>query len=422
MHGLEQQQYPPLEQQPSLNSTSSSSSSLPPLPAAQQQQQGSVLPLDSSNNRRPAAAGASDIRYDGVAAGGPPYPPDLLTQAQSRVVVDVALVEAVLGPRQYQGADDVAAAVSGPGVAAGLVWTAVGGGVQFVECVRVGEGRQGQPGQLTLTGQVGDVLEESARIALSWIRAHAWELGLAGEAATEQQAHAAHHQQHDRSLQGGQLGSTGIGYERPPLLPLPAAVGRHSSGLGQQQQAVPSADEADEAAAVPNQAFAGLPVTLRADPNTYQRMMLGAASMGHVASTLEPAAGSSGALHSVGELNSLVSSISNSTAANLRQRSSTGAIHSSGGVVSPALQWDIHVHLPAGAVPKDGPSAGITLAVALLSLLSGRPVRSDTAMTGELTLRGLVLPVSASRDIKKQLLCLHHVFAAALDSVFAFTA
>jgi ATP-dependent Lon protease len=56
--------------------------------------------------------------------------------------------------------------------------------------------------------------------------------------------------------------------------------------------------------------------------------------------------------------------------------------------------WDVHVHLPAGSIPKDGPSAGITLATALLSLFAGRAARSDTAMTGELTLRGLVLPVS----------------------------
>ena len=55
---------------------------------------------------------------------------------------------------------------------------------------------------------------------------------------------------------------------------------------------------------------------------------------------------------------------------------------------------DIHVHFPAGAVGKDGPSAGVTITSVLASLFSGRCVRSDTAMTGEVTLRGLVLPVS----------------------------
>jgi ATP-dependent Lon protease len=59
---------------------------------------------------------------------------------------------------------------------------------------------------------------------------------------------------------------------------------------------------------------------------------------------------------------------------------------------------DIHVHVPAGATPKDGPSAGVAMYLALVSLLTGRTVRSDTAMTGEISLRGLVLPVGGIKE------------------------
>lgn len=69
------------------------------------------------------------------------------------------------------------------------------------------------------------------------------------------------------------------------------------------------------------------------------------------------------------------------------------------GIPSRAFQhWDVHVHVPAGAVPKDGPSAGVAILSALVSIYTQRRVLHDAAMTGEITLRGLVLPVGGIKE------------------------
>ena len=77
-----------------------------------------------------------------------------------------------------------------------------------------------------------------------------------------------------------------------------------------------------------------------------------------------------------------------------------------------ALDKVVHLHVPAGAVPKDGPSAGVTMVTALASLASGRPVRADVGMTGEVTLNGRVLPIGG---VKQKLLAAQR---AGLKTIF----
>jgi ATP-dependent Lon protease len=159
--------------------------------------------------------------------------------------IAAADLPAILGPRRFEA--EIAERTSVPGVATGLAWTPVGGDILFIEAARVpGNGR------LILTGQLGDVMKESAQAALSLVKSMHRSLGL--------------------------------------------------------------------------------------DPVLFEKN-------------------------------------------------------------------DIHVHVPAGAIPKDGPSAGVAMFTALASLLSGRSVRSDTAMTGEISLRGLVLPVGG---IKEKVLAAMH--------------
>ena len=156
----------------------------------------------------------------------------------SHVRVGVAELEALLGPPTVE--HDVALRSGLPGVATGLAWTPAGGDILFIEATRVAGG-----GRLILTGQLGDVMKESAQAALTLVKSHATALGVA-------------------------------------------------------------------------------------------------------AATFE--------------------------------------------------NVDVHVHVPAGAIPKDGPSAGVAMFIALASLFSDRPVRHDLAMTGEISLRGLVLPVGGIKE------------------------
>src|SRR6059058_950920 len=163
---------------------------------------------------------------------------DVATGKAESVTVDDDKLREWLGPRRFSG--EVRKRTSEPGVATGLAYTAVGGDVLFIEATAY-PGK----GKLTITGQLGEVMQESAQAALSWVRAHADQLGL------------------------------------------------------------------------PEDWFA---------------------------------------------------------------------------------THDVHIHVPAGAVPKDGPSAGVTMATALASLVRGEAVADDVGMTGEITLTGQVLPIGGVRE------------------------
>ena len=81
------------------------------------------------------------------------------------------------------------------------------------------------------------------------------------------------------------------------------------------------------------------------------------------------------------------------------KESAQAALTVTKGILNDAFdKWDIHVHVPAGATPKDGPSAGVAMTLALVSLFTGKAIRSDVAMTGEISLRGLVMPIGGLKE------------------------
>ena len=235
-------------------------------------------------------------------------------------IVTQELIQRVLGPARYDGNNDLKQRGDLPGVVAGLSWTAVGGDLMYIEAAAM-PGR----GELQLTGQLGDVIKESALIAMSWVQSNAHALGL-------------------NSPPGSKDTAGGAGGGRGGLI-------SGGGGGGVEDEAVP--------------------------PGMYAADTMGA-----------PGAGA-------GVVDASSSSSSRTAAA------ITDPVSGGDGLLAGR---SVHIHLPQGAIPKDGPSAGVTMSTALVSLFSERPVRCDTAMTGEVSLRGLVLPVGG---IKEKLIAAH---------------
>ncbi len=103
--------------------------------------------------------------------------------------------------------------------------------------------------------------------------------------------------------------------------------------------------------------------------------------------------GGSGHLTLTGQLGNVMQESARAALSHVRQQSEALGIKA-----DTLTRHDVHVHVPAGAIPKDGPSAGVTIATAIVSAARGEPVQSDVAMTGEITLSGLVLPVGGIRE------------------------
>eukprot|EP00192_Tetraselmis_astigmatica_P001134 CAMPEP_0117653794 /NCGR_PEP_ID=MMETSP0804-20121206/3390_1 /TAXON_ID=1074897 /ORGANISM="Tetraselmis astigmatica, Strain CCMP880" /LENGTH=1079 /DNA_ID=CAMNT_0005460011 /DNA_START=223 /DNA_END=3463 /DNA_ORIENTATION=- len=259
-------------------------------------------------------------------------------------VVDEELLVEVLGPKRFTG-HEAEERVKEAGTATGLVWTPVGGSVQFVEACMVSRGRHGREGTLTLTGQLGGVLEESARIALSWCRSNALRLGLLQPDPNDQ-----------AEAEGDYANLAGAPASRP------TDAQRRGTDL----------------------------------PPVHQHLYHDPQAVRISSSALSPhSGGSSGSGGSFADHMPPIH-VEEEEEAPMRPRAAGRGVN--GPLPPPVLAADVHIHFPAGGIPKDGPSAGITLACALISLFSGKHLRGDVAMTGEVTLRGLVLPVGGIKE------------------------
>lgn len=275
------------------------------------------------------------------------------------------------------------------GSVAGLVWTAAGGQVQYVECCCTSRGQTGRQGKLVLTGQAGEVLQESAHLALSWIRSHSHQLQQAANSSHQQPQPSGHMPQQamaDASSPASaqQQPLSALNYDQSGQTALHKRVDRIQDTSNDMVALQQSAASSQASCRLPQQASCDQPAVsstwlgtgLHAGRCTAQC----SACDVRPSSCSAPVVGGSNRQAGVGCTSSSgwseVGDDSDHMPTSGRARQEGGSGQSEQhAVATAAAQWDVHVHLPAGAVSKDGPSAGITLATGLVSLFLDRLVQ-----------------------------------------------